>query len=173
LLLACWMCLVCGGSPRAAEGRVQLGLSVPALSVTLAWDGRQVIGAGHQLTREGDELRGQAWGQPVDLSLREGRVSGLVGTLPARLSVSAEENGTLKIGGTWAGQLSRLEVGPEELEGRVGLCSYELRADGEGYRGQRRCAGRWLEPTTVSLPAALEAYPPEERAALLALLLAR
>ena len=107
----------------------------------------------------------------VDLKVGVGDVDGAVGSEPVHLTVS-EQNGALRMAGMFAGQLGDLTLGKDELQGKVGGCSYDLKASGDAYSGNRACrAGP--SAATVKIPASITSRPPAERAALLALLLAQ
>jgi len=147
-------------------------LRVPGRTVTVTLSEDRFTGPETQLTRERDTLRGSAFGRAVSLKSQPGRVTGLVGAGPVQLHVAKIVDGIEAVG-PFAGQLSRLKVGPRAVSGRVGLCSYELTSRGAGYEGWRTCGTQQPQRTTLSLPPRANEESVEARLAFLAVLLAQ
>lgn len=143
-------------------------------TIVLRADGREVVGASVSLERfaepEGNALRGRVQGQVVHLETGPGHVTGLLGTRPVDLTVAAHGD-ALRFDGVVGGEQSHFAMGSRAARGRVGRCSYELTRSGPGYEGRRSCGG----PTAhvwMRIPTVLDQWQPEERAAVLAVLLA-
>ena len=89
-----------------------------------------------QLSRDGQNLRGRAYGKTVSLSLQDNEVGGTVGSQLARLNLETKGDVT-EAQGNFAGSLTRLHLGPEAPTGTVGRCSYDLKATKNGdYQGK-------------------------------------
>lgn len=74
--------------------------------------------------------------------------------------------------GTLARQSTALLVGPTDIRGRIGGCTYHLELASEAYLGWRTCTGP-IQPTPVALllPRGVELLPEGELVALLAVVL--
>jgi hypothetical protein len=162
------------GVPGPSMSVATLGL-VSGMKVTR--DGR-VFGQDVELLRTEDGYRGVVRGLPLDLHASPGRVFGHVGIQPVDLHVTrdAEE---LRARGLYAGQLGRLELGPDHLQCTLGPCAYALKRVSETTRleGERACVlprdwrvPRFL-PAQVELPPGFGQMRPERQAMLLVLLL--
>jgi hypothetical protein len=125
------------------------------------------------LSRNAEGYRGEAFRQTVELRLEEGRILGFLASTPVDLHLGASGTATV-VRGLFGGGLSNLNVSDATLEGSVGRCSYQLRASAtyeHGYEGRRVCAGSRFEYATLRLPMAYDRLAPNERIALLLVLL--
>src|SRR5262249_34009253 len=121
------------------------------------------------IAREGNEFRGRALGEPVVLGFHDGQGAGVYRGFP--FSVYAQRTAVgLHVTGNFGGSLSNFELTRDRLVGRVGVCGWDLRWDGERYTGSRGC-GTNIQPVSVLLPASMVGWSDEEVGAALGLLM--
>jgi hypothetical protein len=115
----------------------------------------------------GATLRGTVSGQPVDMTVSGNSAKGIWGQGP--INVQVEETGdTLNMNGLVAGQLSNWSATKEVIQGKIGLCAYQLGRVGTSYQGTSTCnAGQ----TTVQFPSNILEWKPINIAVLMALLM--
>lgn len=150
----------------------------PGGSTEAVFRGDQVTGPNMQLAWTESGLRGQAFNRPVQLTWKnEGpqqptRITGMIGTAPVNLNVEPEQGGW-RAQGMFGGRLGQLSFSSATgVEGKVGICSYDLRPSAPLYfEGQSACP-RGPRPTSLTLPGELTALTLPEQAAVTAVLLA-
>ena len=162
------------GQNTAPEHAIsQTGGSVVETTV----DGSRISGPNVMLQRDEKGMRGQGPLGVVDLRKEGDTLRGFIGQQPTELHLDHDEKGGFLMRGLFGGILSSLEVTPESIGGQLGRCQYNLRrypADtGVAYNGRRFCGANIIEPTTITLSPTINALPPLERAALMAILLGR
>ncbi len=159
------------GAAVAQEQAQYLTLRTPQAAITARVTENSVTSPDVQVSSDGKNLRGRAFGQVVFLSLDGDGVGGTVGSQLARLSVE-NENGVTEARGTFAGNLTHLRLSHEGLTGTVGLCGYNLKAAEDGsYQGSRSCGGPPERPVVLAIPPALAQQGPAMTLATLALLM--
>jgi len=156
-----------------AEEPGYLRLQTPGSSITARVTERDITGPDLQLSHSADAMRGRAYGRVVSLQIEDELIGGLLGSLPVRMKLEKAEDGGLKARGTFAGVSTNLEIGREELKGRVGNCSYELKAKEQRYEGWRSCGGTPEFPVFVEIPPSLARSGAPTTMAAVALLLAQ
>ncbi len=72
--------------------------------------------------------------------------------------------------GIFGGAISDYELSTERINGRVGICGYDLRWNGKVYSGFRGC-GQQIEAISVSLPATMAKWSDVEVAGALGMLM--
>ncbi|MGZ6071855.1 MAG: hypothetical protein ACXWK8_11615, partial [Myxococcaceae bacterium] len=111
-------------------------------------------------------LRGTVSGQPLQMTVSGNSAKGQWGNQP--ISVQVEETpGMLKMNGLVAGQLSSWTATKEVIEGKIGLCAYQLGRVGTDYKGTQTCGGQ----VTVTFPNNILEWKPINIAVLMALLM--
>ncbi len=154
-----------------AQGDQYLYLRTPGNALTARTGAESVVGPNLQLVRDGRTLRGNAFGQVVFIGLNGEELGGTVGSELTRLSFE-QQGETLEARGTFYGRVARLSLSPQALSGTVGLCSYDLKATGDGgYQGARSCGGRPERPVLLAIPPALAEQGPAMTLATLGLIL--
>lgn len=123
--------------------------SITATATGTAEQG-QLIGPQVRVRWDGDDVRGQAFGETVSLTASEGRVSGIYAGGPVQLRVSQTDD-VLRARGLFAGRLSDLRVSSSGIEGNIGACSYDLDEFDGVYQGWRSCRGL-NEPVWLRVP---------------------
>ena len=121
------------------------------------------------LAREGGEIRGRALGLPVVVGFHGDQGAGVYRGAPFTVQVEETPNG-IHVSGLFGGAVSSFDVSTERINGRVGVCGWDLRWDGQVYSGSRGCGMR-IEPISVSLPATMASWSNVEVAGALALLM--
>jgi hypothetical protein len=152
----------------------QLVLRLPGASLTFKVDGRQLSGPQTSLLWTEDAVRGFLYNRKVNLTLEEGRVTGLLDGGQLQLTLVPIPAGGVQVQGTVGNVLSSFRLTPGQLEGRIGRCSYDLRGEEDRpgyYSGSRTCPGEPFVPTNLELPSTLQVSSPAAQAALLALML--
>ena len=162
-----------GGSELALDSDTQLTLRAGGEELGARVDARGVLGPQLQLQRDGDALRGQAYGGAAHLTFDPRGVRGDAFAQPVELALQSGD-GQLHLQGQYAGAPSDLRVDGAHLTGTMGACAYELESlGGVGvYRGQRDC-GQGPAEMTLTLPQSWLRQPVAERAAILAVVLSR
>jgi len=170
LLAALGLAACAHSSSGPAEGS-RFDLSSNGGSVSAVCNGASCSGPQMSVNTQGNSVRGLYGNRSINLTTSDREVKGSVGSEPVQLQVKPQPDG-LSINGTFAGQLGSLQVADQYIQGRVGRCSYDMKADGlNRYRGNRSCGGL-PQPTVVTLPSTLAEKPQGQRAALLAVFLA-
>jgi len=163
--------LLAFGTAAAKEARPYLFLRTPQNAFTVQVEGNNLNSADIQLSREGNNLRGRAFGQVVFLSLDEDIVGGTVGGQLSRLHLR-DKAGITEIQGNFLGSLVHLDFSPQAISGTVGRCGYDLKVNADGlYEGSRSCGGIPQRPVTLGIPASLAQQGKPMTAATLAILL--
>jgi hypothetical protein len=161
------------GATGARADNPYLSLRTPEGVIVARVTAERIIGPDIHVTRDVKTLRGRAFGQTVFLGLNGNEVGGTVGRNLSRLSFE-HEGEVLEAEGAFYGNFTRLSLSARGLSGSVGVCSYELKAIGQGvYRGSRICGGPLERPTPVVLvvPHTLVGQGPAMTLAALVLLL--
>ena len=170
----------CGGGPPAASPApapakpVTMELSIPGDLRQITLDGPRIYGPSFEIVHQDQTYRGQAFNKPVDLRVNENLVEGTVGGR-TELHLKVEAANSFTVQGLNADQLGSLEVRPDRIVGQLGGCQYDLRdtkLSGAFYQGFRACPTK-PEPTALSFAPDVATMPPQDRAALLAILLVR
>ncbi|RJS27273.1 hypothetical protein DRW03_02560 [Corallococcus sp. H22C18031201] len=161
------------GTLAFARSEKRLELSAPAFNVTAEVTPRNISSPELQLDLSPSAVRGQAYGQPVDLKAAGSRIQGRTGKGPVDLKLQKEPE-SVAANGTFGGKPSHLTLSPEELIGNVGACSYDLIAhDKHEYIGWRECADRRESPVKLIIPETLDRAPEAQRIAALSVLLSK
>jgi hypothetical protein len=164
--------LACGAPPAAAPSSavpVTVNLSLPGDLRQMTLRGSRIFGPSIEVLHRDQTYRGYAFNAPVDLRVMGDRVEGAVGgRTELHLEVQAD---SFMVRGLNANKLGRLEVGPDRIVGQLGGCQYDLHGAGDAhYQGFRACSTR-PEPAALSFAPEAAAMPPQDRVALLAILL--
>jgi hypothetical protein len=140
-------------------------------------DGSRVVGPNVMLERDENGMRGHGPLGVVDLRKDGDSLRGFIGQWPTELHLEHVEGRGFRMRGMFAGLLSSLEVTPEQIQGQLGRCQYNLRRypseAGIAFNGRRFCGTNIIEPTTTTFAPSINELPPLERAALLTILLGR
>jgi hypothetical protein len=163
-------------APPEARGKDMFVLRAGSARVHARIGAGEVVGPEVMLARdvgaEGAQLRGLAFGKPVLLTVRDGKVAGVVGSRPFKLDVS-RDGGALQAAGLVGGNMSTLRFADEGARILIGMCSYELTAiDGGEYAGRKSCGGG-RQLVRVYVPDTLAEWSAAEQAAVLAVLIHR
>ncbi|EYF08636.1 hypothetical protein [Chondromyces apiculatus] len=122
---------------------------------------------------DGDDraLRGEAFGQWLDLKVEKGRVHGILdGMIPLDVRATRED-GALRIRGVVRGYQADFRVADDRLVGTLGRCSYDLTSHGSpSYEGLASCPGG-RQKVMVKIPGELSRWSDAEQGAALGLLL--
>lgn len=152
---ACLCALGTAATAASPDGAQYLSLRTPQSAVTVRVEDNHFTSPDLQLVRDGDSVRGRAFGRVVFLGLQKDEVGGTVGSSLTRLHIS-EKDGVTTVRGNFIGALSDFQFGPQGLTGTVGRCAYELKATPEGsYQGSRSCGGPPQRPVVLDIPPAL------------------
>ena len=145
-----------GTAAAADKGTTEyLTLRTPQRAITLQVVGDNFTSPDIQLTRDHDSLRGRAFGRVVFLNLKPDEVGGTVGNSLTRLLIS-DQGDVTTIRGNFIGGLSDFQLDPRALTGKVGPCSYDLKATEDGsYVGSRSCGGPPQLPVALDIPPSL------------------
>jgi hypothetical protein len=108
-----------------------------------------VTGSSLQLKREGNTVRGKVDGESVYLSRKRGGLEGLLGGQSVRIVPKRDQDGIVRLEGTFGGEPLELDIGPDELSGTIGTCTYDLEYQDEAYQGVRICEGDTREHVWV------------------------
>ncbi|MFP2925519.1 hypothetical protein ACLESO_09925 [Pyxidicoccus sp. 3LG] len=158
-------CAATSGAQSSTHGSPLGDASVEPLRL----EGTAVTGPTSSLVIDQDSMRGRFRTRHVALQWNHQEMTGSFGELAIRLALS--EGSETRVSGTFAGLALDLTEDGTWLHGRVGLCAYALKRDGDTLKGMRDC-GRTLERgVEVTFPQELQTRPVGERAALMALML--
>ena len=161
-------CATTGGGSLSTGPSVQFQMNGGAgqTSATINKDGAQ--GPSIDLGRydDGATLRGTVSGQPLQMTVSGNSAKGSWGNQPMSVEVQ-ETPGMLKMNGLVAGQLSNWSATKEVIEGKIGVCSYQLGHVGTAYQGTSTCGGQ----TTIQFPSNILEWKPINIAVLMALLM--
>lgn len=165
--------LACGPALAAPAADSSLKLQTKDRSVTVRVADDQLSGPDLQLSfKEDDTVRGQAFGRPVNLTVKDDTIRGTYGQGPVNLNVTDKED-TLDATGTFGGQLTSFQVSPQQITGTVGACTYELLITRhDRYEGYRTCGGKLDKKVSLTIPSSL-ADEDEELVTALSILLAQ
>jgi hypothetical protein len=162
---------------RAASPRTEymtLRTDRDSQQLALASNG-QITGPTLQLLPTQTGYRGMADSMMVDLRSDGERIVGTIRDQIVDLHVSVVD-ANLVARGLFAGRLGHIDASSAALKSNLGRCSYELRAAGQRYEGQRAC-GRtnipMARPVVIELPAGIERLSVDRQAMLLAILLSQ
>ena len=121
------------------------------------------------LSRKDGEINGRALGVPVVVGFHGDQGAGVYRGAPFEVYVEHTPAG-LHVSGIFGGAVSNFELSTEHINGRVGICGYDVRWNGKYYSGFRGC-GQQIEAVTVSLPATMAKWSDVEVAGALGLLM--
>jgi hypothetical protein len=158
LLAVTLLCLGTAAGAQDAQEEWFLRVQTPAQDLQVQVSRNSIVGSNVQLVRDDDAVRGRAAGRSVFLRIVEGgeELDGLVGTQQAWIASARKKGGSLRLEGTFAGEPLHLTLGPRELSGTVGSCTYDLELEDEAYAGMRVCEGErqptWVFLTPAKLP---------------------
>lgn len=171
LLLSTATALLLGTGCAATSGaHAPAGVPLGNASVEpLRLDGSDLTGPSSSLLIAKDGMRGRFRTRPVALQWTHQEMTGSVGDLATHLQLA--EGDDTRVWGTFAGIALDLTEDGTWLHGRVGLCAYALKREGDSLRGMRDCGTELERGIEVSFPQELAARPVGERAALMALML--
>jgi hypothetical protein len=172
----------CGGPPAAVPSAAVPSAAVPSaavpVTVTLSLpgdvrqmtlQGSRIFGSSIEVLHRDQTYRGRAFNEPVDLRVDGGLVQGAVGGR-TELHVEVQAD-SFTVRGLNAGKLGMLDVRPDRVVGQLGGCQYDLHGSGGGYyQGLRACSAR-PEAAALRIAPEVAAMSPQDRAALLAILL--
>lgn len=150
------LCL--GMGARAAKNEQFLRIQTPDQDIQVEISPTSIVGSKVQLVRDDDAIRGRAAGRSIFLRIVEDEteLDGLAGSQPAWIASSRKKDGSLRLEGTFDGDSLHLTLGPKELSGTVGACTYDLEFEDEAYTGTRVCEGdrerTWVFLTPSELP---------------------
>jgi hypothetical protein len=149
----------------------------PAISVqywrtnyNLRFSGNDVLSAGVQLHLDSGAARGRIAGLDAQHTLKEDKITGVVGGQHTNLKVN-KEGDTLKAEGGFLGKRVELRYSPTELHAYMTGCTYDLKYVEGVYEGKRSCDSSLAPPARVTVPNALSERTPSEQALLLLLAL--
>jgi hypothetical protein len=155
------LCLGTAASAQDVQEERFLRIQTPAQDLQVRISRNSIVGPNVQLVRDDDAVRGRAAGRSVYLRIVEGEegeeeLDGLAGAQPAWIASVSKKGGSLRLEGTFAGGPLHLTLGPRELSGTVGPCTYDLELEDEAYVGMRVCGGErqptWVFLTPTELP---------------------
>ncbi len=93
------------------------------------------------LARTDGEIRGRALGVPVVVGFHADQGAGVYRGAPFEVYATHTPAG-LHVTGIFGGAISNYELSTERINGRVGICGYDLRWNGKVYSGFRGCGQR-------------------------------
>lgn len=117
-------------------------------------------GPDYQVSRYSDAFRGDIKNKILDAEIENGKVNGNLGSAPFTVSIENEGDNT-RVRGLYAGMLTDFTVGPTQIHGQAGQCSYQL-ARGPGapdYSGYSSCSGTEQRSTRINLPDEFTHHP--------------
>jgi hypothetical protein len=117
---------------------------------------------------DGKAIRGKVDGKVIDLRVSGNHADGIWGSGPFSLDV--EEVEQLRMKGLVAGRPSTWTASAEAIQGTIGFCAYELRAQGDVYVGSRSCAGN-IGQVTLQFPSTIAEWQVINVGILMALLM--
>ena len=165
LFLALVACATSGSKlSTGPQEQFQMSGGAGQTSMVINKDGAQ--GPSIDLGRydDGATLRGTVSGQPFQATVSGNKATGQWG--PGPFTVEVEETGdSLKMNGLVAGQLSNWSATKEVIEGKIGLCAYQLGRVGTTYQGTSTCGGQ----VTIQFPNNILEWKPINIAVLMAL----
>ena len=173
--------------PETPEAPIEhMSVRHPGNFEQVALAGDRMFGPDLEVMRYDDAYRGFAFRRLLDLRVQEDRIEGAVGAARTELYVERYPDG-FEVHGMYAGNLSRLTVRRDRLEGQLGGRVFRLRSaavdplvyvSSSGPADQavpmrRTVGGIHAGPTEIVLPSRFAALPSEHQAALLAIFLGR
>lgn len=159
-------CAATSGAQATSTSGVPLG---NASIEPLRLDGTSLTGPTSSLHVDADGMRGRFRTRPVALEWDDQKMKGSVGERATDMKLS--QGAETRAWGTFAGIIVDLTEDGTWLHGRVGMCAYALKRDGDTFKGMRDCGARLERGIEVSFPQELAAKPVGERAALMTLML--
>ncbi len=165
LFLALVACATSGGNLSTGPSeQFQISGGAGQTSAVINKDGAQ--GPSIDLGRydDGATLRGTVSGQPLQMTVSGNKATGQWGQGPITVEV-VESDKELKMSGLVAGQLSNWTATKELIQGKIGLCAYQLGRVGNVYQGSTPCGGQ----VTIQFPANILQWKPINIAVLMAL----
>jgi len=162
-------CAHVGGNPSPGSA---FSLSGSGFETTAEVTANGAVGPQIDVGRydDGKTFRGTAFGRPVDLSASGESVRGTFGITPFELDVTDSGPKAFRVTGLIAGVPSTFSADPEQIEGTIGHCSYDLRWAGQSYLGTRSCAGG-IQSVALRLPQTISSWSNTDVAVLMALLM--
>lgn len=128
------------------------------------------VNVGRYLDGDDRALRGEAFGQWLDLKVEGGRVHGILdGMIPLDIT-AAKEGDALRVRGVVRGFQADFRVDDQRLAGDFGRCSYALERRGAIYEGMADCWGQ-QQLVMVKVPGELAGWTAAEQGAAYGLLL--
>lgn len=158
-------CAATSGARASGSGMALGGDSEEPLRL----DGTAITGPNSSLSIAESGMRGRYLTQPVSLQWDYQKLTGTVGAQTAHLQLA--EGDDTRVWGSFGGLVVDLTEDGTWLHGRVGMCAYALKREGDGLQGMRDCGGSLERDIAVSFPQALASRPVGERAALMTLML--
>jgi hypothetical protein len=152
------LCLGTAAGAQGLKGEQFLRVQTPDEDLQVEISRTSIVGSNVQLVRDEDAVRGRAAGRSVFLRILEDEteLDGLAGSQPAWIASTRKRDGSLRLEGTFASAPLHLTLGPRELSGTVGPCTYDLEFEDEAYMGTRVCEGErqptWVFLTPTRLP---------------------
>ncbi len=163
--------LLAGGVASAIPADAPaIGVQLWRTSYNLRFSGNDVLSAGVQLHLDSGAARGRIGGLDAQMTLKDDKVTGVVGGQHTNLKVK-KEGDTLKAEGGLLGKRVELRYSPTELHAYMTGCTYDLKYVEGVYEGRRSCDVSLAPPVRVTVPNALSERTPAEQAMLLLLAL--
>ena len=139
--------------------------------------GTRIYGPQIELVRDKKGLRGQGPLGAVELSQTTDGFTGLVGAGTTNIHIEPTQGDNFNLRGSFAAAPANLQVRSDRIQGQIGRCQYDLQAadakdGGRAYGGARVC-GSGSEPTTVTFSPQIAGLEPQDRGALIAIILGR
>jgi hypothetical protein len=138
------------------------------LSLTIS--GRSISGPVTSLDVSGGHVRGTgSSGRSIDVSFKDNKAEGTVGSSPFSCIVTVEPDGSAHITGAMGAGNTDFILSPSQITGRIGVIKYQLAWDQptDKYQGQMEPGGYGF----LQLPVSMSYWTDTEFACTLALLL--
>jgi hypothetical protein len=163
--------LLAGGVASAIpENAPAIGVQLWRTSYNLRFSGNDVLSSGVQLHLDSGSARGRIGGLDAQHTLKDDKITGVVGGQHTNLKVK-KEGDTLKAEGGFLGKRVELRYSPTELHAYMTGCTYDLKYVEGVYEGRRSCDVSLAPPVRVTVPNALAERTPSEQSLLLLLAL--
>jgi hypothetical protein len=138
------------------------------LSLTIS--GRSISGPVTSLDVSGGHVRGTGGsGRTIDVSFKDNKGEGLVGTTLFSCIVDVQPDGSAHITGAMGAGNTDFILSPKQITGRIGVVSYQLawNPDKQQYEGQMVPGGYGF----LDLPVSMASWTPVEASCTLALIM--
>jgi len=156
-------------TPSGPEQRFSMVGSGIQTTAVISKDGAQGPSINVGRYDDGKAIRGTVNNVPLNISVSGTHAEGQWGSGPLTVDVD-EQADQLKMTGLVAGRPSTWTASREAIQGNIGLCSYDLRRQGDAYLGGRSCAGG-IAQVTVQFPSTITEWQPVNIGVLMALLM--